>query len=272
MRLQKEGGACVHRQPEKFFHVVVELNNVPGALCNVLRDLGDFGISVLDGSSSVDIYSRTAVWSAFVRDSDRTVSQLKGKISSSQNVLDSMVVESESGFFSGGTRFSLSSNAEGMTLMGRGIHPERILRKLRERFGAEGERILYDEGHACGKEVGVDYTRRLGVGFARANLLDVFEMYETARWFRLEGVERFKRYGVVTVRTRESFECEGARSSRPYSQFLRGHLSGGLTAILGKEMACEETKCVAAGDENCEFVLSSRSGIYHVAELNNTTA
>jgi len=271
MRLQK-ADACLRPQPGRFFHIVVELNNTPGALCNLLRDIEGQGITVLNGSSYVDIFAKTAVWSAFVRDSDRTVSELRDKISSAQHVLDSMVVESKGGFLSGGTHFSLSFNANDRTVLGRNSYFERILRRFREKFGSVGEAILYDEGYAYGKDVGEDYARRLGTGFARANLQEVLEMYETAGWFRLEGVERCERYGLITIRAGENFECEGAQSGGPYSQFVRGHLSGGLTAIMGRETACEETKCIAAGDQSCEFVLNSSLGIRHPTRPQRVTA
>ena len=75
-------------------------------------------------------------------------------------------------------------------------------------------------------------------------------------WFRFEEVTKEK--GRVSIRASVNFECEGRKSAKPYSQFVRGHLSGALTALLGRPMKCDEAKCIACDDTYCEFVLTKQ--------------
>jgi len=136
-----------------------------------------------------------------------------------------------------------------------------MLRKIREEFGTGGEKIVYDEGYAWGKDTWAEMTARIGTEFARSNLQEVMKFYQAQGWFKLEGIDRNERDGAVTVRASESLECMDAGSHGPYSHFIRGHLSGAFTAILETEMVCKETKCISAGNQHCEFMLRPRGTI-----------
>lgn len=41
------------------------------------------------------------------------------------------------------------------------------------------------------------------------------------------------------------------------SHFVRGHLAGAFSSSNRREMRCEETHCIAAGDPYCEFVIKA---------------
>ena len=66
---------------------------------------------------------------------------------------------------------------------------------------------------------------------------------------------RYNPYSMkIVLRLYDSIECKIFRGSgRPVSQFIRGHISGLLTKILGKDVRAVETKCIAKGDLYCEF-------------------
>jgi predicted hydrocarbon binding protein len=57
------------------------------------------------------------------------------------------------------------------------------------------------------------------------------------------------------VRMGNNIECEGQRTDKPNSQWIRGHLVGGASEALGVKMDCRETRCMAMGDPYCEFEL-----------------
>jgi len=59
----------------------------------------------------------------------------------------------------------------------------------------------------------------------------------------------------IVLRLYDSFECEAFRcSDRPASQFIRGHISGLISALLNSNIRVIETKCIAKGDDFCEFI------------------
>lgn len=255
MRLRKDIIVYLHDPSRRFFHIAVELKNIPGALHSVLGIFRDLNLNILGSFSSVDGSAKTGVWSAFVEDSHHTASELNKKMSSSEYVLRSTVVESKDGFLIDGLHFPVSWNTGDRAFMGRARYFARMLHKIREEFGTGGEKIVYDEGYVWGKETWTEMMSRIGTGFARSNLNDVLKFYQAQGWFKLDGVERNEDDGRIVIRTSESFECMGGGSRGPYSHFIRGHLSGALSAILDTEMTCEETKCIAAGNQYCEFEL-----------------
>lgn len=259
MHLRKDVNVYVHYPDAKLFQVIVELQNVPGALESVLGVLRGLNLKLLGCSFSVDSTERTGVWSGFVEDSDHTAPELRQKISSSEHVLDSIVVESKNGLLVDTVHYPLALNTGERAMMIRTEHLGRMLTAMRRQFGTGGNVMLYQEGLFYGKDEVADYIKRLGFGFARSNLKDVLMVYQALGWFKLEGVDQNEQDRTVTIRTSGSFECEGAKSLGPYSHFMRGCLSGGLTTILGEEMLCKETKCIAAGDQYCEFVLMPKA-------------
>jgi predicted hydrocarbon binding protein len=260
VRLRKQVNVYLHHPSRKLFHLVVELKNVPGALHDVLGVIRDLNLNILGSFYSADSAASTGVWSGFVEDSHHTAAELKEKLSSSQLILDSIVIESKEGFLVDATLFPIALNTGEKAVMMEAGYLGRMLAAVRKRFGTGGESIIHEEGQGYGRDAWTHYVTMLGSGFLRSNLQDVLKLYQALGWFKLEGVDWNDTDRSVTVRTRGNFECEGAKSSSPYSHFVRGHLAGGLTAIMGKEMACEETKCIAVGDEYCEFVLRPRAG------------
>ena len=59
------------------------------------------------------------------------------------------------------------------------------------------------------------------------------------------------------IRLYGNFECtpfKGKRD-RPMSHLIRGGLAGVFREAYGREFMVREVKCIAKGDEYCEFVI-----------------
>jgi predicted hydrocarbon binding protein len=260
LRLRKDVNVFVYDPSMKFFNVVVELKNEPGALRSVLDILQGLKINILGSFSSVDPKGDTGTWSAFVENSDHTASGLKRRILSSPLVLSAIVTESTDGFLVDSVHFPLTFNTGDRAVLMRSEQLSRMLSVIRKEFGSGGNVILYEEGRAYGKSVGADYLSRLGLKLVESNLPNVMNLYQALGWFKLERVRQNRREKSLTIRVSGCFECEGSKSAVPYSHFVRGHLSGAMTAIFGREMTCEETRCVAAGGQVCEFLIGPTKG------------
>lgn len=259
MRLRKDVNIYLHHPSEKFFQVAVELRNVPGALHGLLGVVSEMNLNVLSSFSSVDPFGKTGVWSAFVKDSDHTTSELKRRISASKYVLDSVVMESNDGFLVDNIHFPLAFNTGDRAVMMGAGYIARMLAAVRKEFGSGGDVIVYNEGRSYGKDVGAYYNNELGVEFVRSNLLSVLKLYQALGWFKIEEMERNQGGRSAVLRVSECFECEGKTSPKPYSHFVRGHLGGSLSAYLGEDLECEETKCIAVGSRFCEFSLKPKA-------------
>lgn len=124
------------------------------------------------------------------------------------------------------------------------------LRKMRELFGPGGDMMVY--------QMGLDAGRRSPL--VPAKDYQVFsELFSDNDWGEIQSVDTDKALTSITVVLRSGFECEGQKSPAPNSQFVRGHLAGTFTQILGEEATCDEVRCIATGDDVCEFIVSRKS-------------
>lgn len=135
-----------------------------------------------------------------------------------------------------------------------------FIRSIQSGLGPSGSAILYHMGVSLGRcafeghlpppsvkdrcEIAMAITRELliasGIG-------------------RVEIVSLDKRTCSARVRVWSNFECELFEgSTSPSSHFVRGIIAGWLSSYFGKEVCAEETKCIAMGDDYCEFRVESR--------------
>ena len=135
-----------------------------------------------------------------------------------------------------------------------------IIEGIKERFGREvGSSILWYLGYHAGYGVCREFMKV----YKFKDMEDYFSMLKLRGvilgWFiidnfeiRLDGEEAIN----ILIRLRENWECSLAENEeKPYSQFIRGVLSGFTSCILGREVVAIERKCRAKGDLYCEFII-----------------
>jgi predicted hydrocarbon binding protein len=132
--------------------------------------------------------------------------------------------------------------------------------------------LLKDAGPLVMYELGLEYGFDMGYqGKSRArpkgNVLDLFTYYVmVSGWGRFEVSELKLKDGAparkATVRVYNSFFANAAKSEtgNPSCFFLSGLLAGLAEGAFSTGYNCLETKCVTAGDDYCEFVLTRRPG------------
>jgi len=60
----------------------------------------------------------------------------------------------------------------------------------------------------------------------------------------------------LVIRVENSFIARGYGNSEvPVCHFLRGYNAGLAEVLKGRDIDAEEVKCIAKGDECCEFVM-----------------
>jgi len=129
-----------------------------------------------------------------------------------------------------------------------------LKKALEERFSKSvAEFILFDVGFSCGLRSASRISNEFNI--TGRDLLKKVEQYkEEDRWCRLSFDEfnHVKPSGRIVVR--DSFEAKGyGRSDRPVCHFLRGFLSGVVSYVTGVKVVLTEAKCLALGEEYCEF-------------------
>jgi len=72
----------------------------------------------------------------------------------------------------------------------------------------------------------------------------------------------------VVMRVKNCFNAMGYKNSRkPVCYAMSGIFAGAGTMVFGRDMECIETKCIAMGDEFCEFEVFSKSKILSLERI-----
>lgn len=254
MRFPKAVNVAVFYPSKKVLLVTAELRDGLDVLISVLEVLRKAKANVLGSSSFIPKGATSGSWNAFVEGDKLDATELKEKIGSLEGVVAVTTKESTNGLLVDSELFPLIWNGGDRMVMMRCRYLNATFEKMKETFGSGGDAIIFDEGFTFGNEAGKDFARALGKEFTRSHFRELLMVYQSVGWFRLEGVQPSKD-GTIVLRATENFECEGAKSEKPHSHFVRGHLAGAASAITGGKMTCEETKCIASGDPVCEFTL-----------------
>ncbi len=78
--------------------------------------------------------------------------------------------------------------------------------------------------------------------------------YVGARGYgKLLGIEGNLESGNLKIRVHSSMAELWGKSDKPVDVMFEGGLLGVLQEITGKKWSCKETKCIAMGDDHCEF-------------------
>ena len=254
VRFPKAVNVAVFYPSKNVLLVTAELRDGPEVLISVLGVLRQKEARVLGSSFFIPKGASSGSWSAFVEGDKLDAVELKERIESLEGVVAATVKESTDGFLVDSELFPLVWNAGDRMVMMRCRYLNATFERMKEMFGSGGDAIVFDEGFTSGNEAGKDFARALGKEFTQSHLRELLMVYQSVGWFRLEDVQ-VRKDGTIVLRAAENFECEGAKSEKPHSHFVRGHLAGAASAIKGAKMSCEETKCVAMGDPTCEFTL-----------------
>ncbi len=131
-----------------------------------------------------------------------------------------------------------------------------LLHTPREKFGEGVEAFFYHQGRILGESV-YDSTKDLAVKDLDT-LIRLLELLFLAYGLGvLKVVKLDLKKPLIIVRIYDSFECSLCeRQEKPYSHLLRGILAGFASKVLNMQLTAIETKCIAKGDEFCEFVIS----------------
>ena len=128
------------------------------------------------------------------------------------------------------------------------------LARMRAAMGSGGAVLVYDFGVYLGEQLAQEAVRFFGRDFLRGHIAYSMRMASSMGWGNLEVFEADMEKGTATIRAYENFECyriTGAAS--PYSQAVRGMLAGYFSGVLETPVSCQETECIAKGDEACVF-------------------
>ncbi len=235
-------------------HVVVKLDDSPGALARVLEALG--AKVNLIGTNSYRMKSGQAIFSGFAEvisasDNARTI---RDQVVGVEGVAACDAWDSRQGLLVDRFHTGIQSgNGESYILLP-AVALAQTFAKVVQILGSGGETILYMEGVSLAATRFEAYRRMLGTDPV-GRVEEASHIYE-ALGYGSSTITLEHSGKVVRLVQKDCFECSGEIKGMTGCAFMRGLAAGSFAAVLGKEMKANEVRCRLRGDEECEFVLS----------------
>lgn len=232
------------------------LKNVPGALAKIASEMARWHINILSGHMTAlpDEEFGYATFFADLTDLTVDTGALIEKLRSLDVVEDVYMVEPEiPTMIVDVVHFPLKFLGEDSVIIDLRMVGH-MFNRLFEVFETGASVILYEMGYRAGKAA-ADAILKSGL-----EGLDAFKAImalSIARgWCVPELIEWDEREPRLVIRLWDNFECKpiAGQRNRPNSHLVRGLIAGILEGLTGKKVKVKETKCIAKGDDYCEFI------------------
>jgi len=240
-------GLVIIFRPEALFKV--------GVLREILETISSEGFSILYFALSQP-KPLTPLTSFFVIDATeklKDVQKLAKKIKKCGDVAKVEVIEPLFDSLLINTYFDALYVAGERSVIFRKTLYQALIKIVREFFGTGGGALLYHMGTVIGRQAFESHKEIAGEYLDR--LIKISEaLFKAFGFGKAEILEVDVKNGKARVRVWNSFECElFKQAGEPSSHFVRGIWSGWFQALFKREVRSVEVKCIAKGDEYCEF-------------------
>lgn len=238
----------------------VEIKNVIGALAKISTTIAKLGINICSGFITAYPEKPNALFSfiADITNVNVTPEQVVEELRKLDAVLKVSFYEPKvKGFMIDNLHFPLLTLGE-RSLTFRIESMVRMFERLYEIFGSSASFIIYQMGLSLGGEK-VE-KMRIKYKMSDEEILSIILNERIAKgWCIPELIDFNKIESRAIIRVYELFECLPLKGKEKEvkSYFFKGYLEGVLSKIFGKEVKISEEKCIAKGDDYCEFTCCS---------------
>lgn len=259
--LPKRDFSVVEVEPgENLYEICIILKDVPGALAETAKVLADAHINIKTGSIFyLPGSSKLGAWTSFidVSKAKRDINDITKELRRLDSVVDVKLERPYPAPFEVIHFPILLGNSRAA------IMPMETFREIWEGF----EKILTPSGleavlYDVGKRNGIYNANHLSEKYRVKDvelISTIIQASKATGWGIVEAKNiDFKRLsGTVVVN--DCFEAL-AREKKPYKvcHWIRGFIAGFTSIVFGQPVETVETKCLATGDEYCEFEIKKK--------------
>jgi len=244
----------------RVLQLVINYKNTSDALAKIVSKIAEHNINILSGFIIAEPSKDVGVLTFFLdfTDSNLDSKEVVEELKALDIVLDARVIVRKFGEIAvDGTTYTTIFLGERVVMLSvDGIGA--MFDWLDQTFQTGGHAILYQMGEQAGrtniKELRETY------GLRGRDLIEAFLALRTAAgWFDYEIVEYDEEALKFVIRLHGNFECTPFvnKRDRPMGHLMRGLLAGAFGESYGREFSIREVKCIAKGDDYCEFVITS---------------
>ena len=242
---------------EDVYEIRIKLKDVPGAVAKAANIIAESQMNIKTSTLfNSPINKKEGFWTAFI-DSSKSkieIGELARKLRELDVVLDVSIEKPEPVLYDI-MHFPMLHGEQRAILF-----PLMLLRNLFE----EIEKILTPSGFAAvfynaGKKSGENYVRYYKEKFglkSKEELIKALIMGTSAvGWGKVDThiLDLNTLTGNIKIRQNIEAVLREKKATQPVCHWTRGFISGYLTALTGVDIEILETKCLAKGDEYCEF-------------------
>jgi len=245
---------------ERSHQICIFLRDVPGALAKAAKVLADANVNIKTGSTFyLAEYPNVGIWSCFIDVSKATkdVKKIEGELRKTDVVLDVLFKEPKPTPFESFHFPTLHGTTRAM------IMPIGMFWALWDGF----ERILQHSGlaavlYSAGKNTGSYVAKRVKEIFSiegKDLVKALAQFIQSTGWGIIEVNSVDLKHALAAISVKDCFEAAAWRR-KPYNvcHWTRGYLAGYMSAVFKKSVEAVEAKCMAKGDERCEFHIRER--------------
>ena len=121
-------------------------------------------------------------------------------------------------------------------------------------FGVSAYTILYYSGIGTGHRA---YERRAANAKTKEETLKLLagdKINDNWGEITFQDIDFAKLSGRILLKN--CFEARAAKSKQQICYFIKGYLTGFLSGLMQKPVLLDEVKCLAKGDDHCEFTIA----------------
>jgi len=136
-----------------------------------------------------------------------------------------------------------------------------FLQTVKGIFGPEGKTgrtLVKNMGMATGKQAYNQAVAVLGDQYLRKHVQELMDVYMAQGMGEYKLLNLDVQNAKASVQVSNNFECNRLSGmSSPQGDLTRGYLTGLFSEYFGKRTAVTERRCVARGEENCCYEITS---------------
>lgn len=251
-RFAKEVLIARYSPNERLVQLLVKMKDAVGALADVNRITAGESVD-LRQSITYSVPKEYAVYSAFAAvKKGYELSVLLGKLRQSPFVIEARAVDGVDGSVVDTLLFPVNFARDRVVVLeARAVVS--MFEAIQQNFGTGGSVIMYQLGHYYGHSLFDKLAASFTPAFMAKNHAYGLKILGATGWGIPEIMSENDTLTKVAVQVKECFLCEKSRVKGRAGYFMAGVLAGAFSFLSGRELLATEEKCIANGDDICEF-------------------
>lgn len=254
----------IYMPNRRLYLITAVLPEIPNSIARVIKTLGKYNVEIVTIMGNIFMGKELGHLS-FIIDLTESEASIERLVIELKNLPEVLLIEyvepEEAGLIIDKYHFPIIHGTGRAVIFDIEVLSS-MFEELKRQWGSAGEAFIFYLGYIGGKKYATQVIKKYK-GLTRKQIGLIFrDIGQAYGWAIFEVREEEDK---IIIKAQELFECFPLQilKNKPNSQFFRGYISGVASILFEKEMVAEEAKCIAKGDDYCEFIIKERKGQYN---------